>query len=70
MPASSKSLTKNKSGGGGRKAGESNSLLEKYNKNIHQNKTRITTLQYKHVLFVILKKDKSKFLETRNTTQK
>lgn len=69
MPASSKSLTKNKREDGGRKAGESNSLLEKYNKNIPQNKTRIITLQYEHVLFVILKKDK-KFLETRNTTQK
>lgn len=69
MPASSKLLTKNKRGSGDRKAGESNSLLEKYNKNIPQNKTRIITLQYKHVLFVILKKDKT-FLETRNTTQK
>lgn len=58
MPASSKSLTKNKRGRGGRKAGESNSLLEKYNKNIPQNKTRIITLQYEHVLFVILKKEK------------
>lgn len=44
-----------KKGGGSKEAGESNGSLEKYTKNIPQNKTRIITLP-KHTVCFVLKK--------------